>query len=115
MARDGYHLCECSKLSKSKELNVSLRDHKDVDYSPMLTSDVESEPEPVPRKPKNIRPSANGPSALRQHAIRHVGISKTFHTKTPTHSYPIRGYKRPSEAANTESSNTLPVETEQEL
>ena len=44
----------------------SLRGHKEVDYTSMLTSDLDSEPETVQRNPKKYRPSANGPSALRQ-------------------------------------------------
>ena len=79
----------------------------------MLTSDLDSEPETRHKKPKNQRPSVNGPSASKQHANRHTGISKTFQTKTPVHLYPIRGYKKPSDAPNNVSSNTLPVETDQ--
>ena len=45
---------------------LSLRGHKEVDYTPILTSDLDSEPEPAWKKPKKNRPSANGPSALRQ-------------------------------------------------
>ena len=40
----------------------SLRNHDDINYSPMLTSEVESEYEIPKKKPKNYRPSANGPS-----------------------------------------------------
>ena len=79
----------------------------------MLTSDLNSEPETGHKKPKKHRPSVNGPSSSKQHANRHTGISKTFQTKTPVHLYPIRGYKKPSDAPNYVSSNTLPVETDQ--
>ena len=36
----------------------SLRGHKEVDYTPMLTSDLDSEPETGKKKPKNYRPSS---------------------------------------------------------
>ena len=97
---------------KQWKLTVSLRGHKEVDYSPMLMSGLDSEPESGCKKPKNHQPSANGPSATRQRANRHTGISTTFQTKMPLHSYPIRGYKKPSNASNNIPSNALSVETD---
>ena len=95
----------------SNQQPSSLRGHKEVDNTSMLTSDLDSEPETVQRKPKKYRPSANGPSALRQQANKHSGASKSFQTKTPTHSYPIRGYKQPAKATNEAMDGPLPVET----
>ena len=77
----------------------------------MLTSDFDSEPETGQKKPKKFRPNANGPSALRQWANNHSGSSRRFQMKTPTHSYPIRGYKQPAKASNKATDSPLPVET----
>ena len=41
----GYSLWECSKPKKDTEHSVSLRGHKEGDYSLMLSSDLDSEPE----------------------------------------------------------------------
>ena len=51
-AQEGYSLCGCSKPRKDKELSVSLRGHKEVDYSPMLTTELDSEPKSGCKKPK---------------------------------------------------------------
>ena len=45
---------------------ISLRGHKSVDYTSMLTSDLDSEVETDKKKPKKYRPRASGPSTLRQ-------------------------------------------------
>ena len=49
----GYSLWEHSKPKKNPEHSVSLRVYKEVDYSLMLTSDLDSEPEYGHKKPKN--------------------------------------------------------------
>ena len=64
------------------------------------------------KKPKKYRPRASGPSTLRQLANKHSKLSKTDHTKTPTHSYPIRGYKQPAKAQTESPVSPLPVETD---
>ena len=51
---------------ENDEQPTSLRGHKGVDYTPMLTSDLDSEVETDRKKPKNYRPCASGPSTLRQ-------------------------------------------------
>ena len=53
-------------VNESDEQSLSLRGRKDVDYTSMLTSDLDSEPETDKKKPKKYRPCASGPSALRQ-------------------------------------------------
>ena len=78
-------------INESDEQSLSLRGRKDVDYTSMLTSDLDSEPETDKKKPKKYRPHASGPSALRQLANKHSKSSKTEQNKIPTHSYPIRG------------------------
>ena len=110
----GYSLHEHSKPAENPEHPLSLQGHKEVNYSLMLTSDLDSEPESGCRKPKKYQPSASGPSALRQWVNNHAGASKSFQTKTPIHSYLIRGYKQPSKISNAVSDNTLSVETDQD-
>ena len=39
-------------LGEIDQQPLSLRGHKEVDYTPMLTSDLDSEPEPVHKKAK---------------------------------------------------------------
>ena len=51
---------------ENDEQPTSLRGCKGVDYTPMLTSDLDSEVETDRKKPKNYRPRASGPSILRQ-------------------------------------------------
>ena len=80
---------------ENDEWPISLRGHKGVDYTSMLTSDLDSEVETDKKKPKKYRPHASGPSTLRQQGNKHSRLPKTDHTMTPTHSYPIRGYKQP--------------------
>ena len=46
------------KQENNITLGKSLRGHKEVDYTPMLTSDLDSEPETGKKKPKNYRPSS---------------------------------------------------------
>ena len=53
-------------LGETNQQPLSLRGHKEVDYTSVLTSDLNSEPETVQKKPKTYRPSGNRPSALRQ-------------------------------------------------
>ena len=53
---------------ENDEQPTSLRGRKGVDYTPMLTSDLDSEVETDRKKPKNYRPRASGPSTLRQRA-----------------------------------------------
>ena len=76
---------------ENDEWSKSLRGRKGVDYTPMLTSYLDSEVETDRKKPKNYRPRASGPSTLRQQANKHSKLPKTNHTTTPIHSYPIRG------------------------
>ena len=64
LVHEGYSLREHSKLKKDKELSVSLRGHKEIDYSPILTTGVDSEPKSGYKKPKNHWASASGPSAI---------------------------------------------------
>ena len=61
---------------------------------------------------KKYRPLASGLSTLRQLANKRLRLSKTDHTKTPTHSYPIRGYKQPAKASTETPGSPLPVETD---
>ena len=70
---------------ENDEQPISLRGHKGVDYTSMLTSDLDSEVDTDKKKPKKYRPRASGPSTLRQLANKHSRLSKTDHTKTPTH------------------------------
>ena len=97
---------------ENDELPTSLRGRKGVDYTPMLTSDLDSEVETDRKKPKNYRPRASGPSTLRQQANKHSRLSKTDHTTTLIHSYPIRGYKQPVKAPTETPGSPLPVETD---
>ena len=97
---------------ENDERPTSLRGHKGVDYTPMLTSDLDSEVETDRKKAKNYRPCASGPSTLRQRANKHSRLSKTDHTTTPIHLYPIRGYKQPVKASTETPGSPLPVETD---
>ena len=97
---------------ENDERPMSLRGCKGVDYTPMLTSDLDSEVETDRKKSKNYRPHASGPSTLRQQANKHSRLSKTDHTTTPIHSYPIRGYKQPVKAPTETPGSPLPVETD---
>ena len=87
------------KNTKHKDLNVYLREHKEINYSLMLLSDAESEHNAVVKKPKNMRLKPDGPSVMRQKANKLVEKAKPFHTKTPSHSYPIRRCANATEAA----------------
>ena len=98
-------------IEENNEHLISLRGRKSVDYTSMLTSDLDSEVEIAKKKPKKYRPRASGPSTLRQLANKHSKLSKTDHTKTPTHSYPIRGYKHVVKASTESPVSPLPVET----
>ena len=91
---------------------ISLRGLKSVDYTSILTSDLDSEVEIDKKKPKKYRPRVSGPSTLRQLANKHSKLFKTHHTKTPTHSYPIRGYKQPAKTSTESSVSPLPVGTD---
>ena len=93
--------------------SVSLRDCKDVVYTPMLTSDLDSEVDTDRKKTKKYRLCASGPSTLRQRANKCSKLSKTDHTTTPTHSYLIRGYNQPVKASIDTPGSPLPVETDQ--
>ena len=99
-------------IKENDQQPISLRGHKSVDYISMLTSDLDSEAEIAKKKPKKYRPRASGPSTLRQLANKRSKLSKTDHTKTPTHSYPIRGYKQPVKASTESPVSPLPVETD---
>ena len=99
-------------IEENDEQPISLRGRKSVDYTSMLTSDLDSEVEIDKKKPKKYRPPASGPSTLRQLANKHSKLSKTDHTKTPTHSYPIRGFKQPVKASTESPVSPLPVETD---
>ena len=99
-------------IEENNEQPISLRGRKSVDYTSMLTSDLDSEVEIDKKKPKKYRPRASGPSTLRQLANKHSKLSKTDHTKTPTHSYPIRGYKQLVKASTEPPVSPLPVETD---
>ena len=99
-------------IKENDEQPISLRGHKGVDYTSMLTSDLDSEVEIDKKKRKKYRPHASGPSTLRQLANKHSKLSKTDHTKTPTHSYLIRGYKQPIKASTESPVSPLPVETD---
>ena len=89
-------------IEENNEQPISLRGRKSVNYTSMLTSDIDSEVEIDKKKPGTkalhhrtvfeYRPRASGPSALRKLTNKHSKLSKTTHTKNPTHSYPIRGY-----------------------
>ena len=46
-------------IIESDEQSLSLRGHKDVNYTSMLTSDLDSEPEIDKKKPKKYRPRAS--------------------------------------------------------
>ena len=100
---------------ENDERPTSLRGHKGVDYTPILTSDLDSEVETDRKKPKNYRPCASGPSTLRQQANKHSRLSKTDHTTTPIHSYSIRGYKQPVKAPTETPGSPLPVETDRSV
>ena len=97
---------------ENDERPTSLRGHKGVDYTPMLTSDLDSEVETDRKKPKNYRPHASRPSTLRQRANKCSRLSKMDHTMTPIHLYPIRGYKQPVKAPTETPGSPLPVETD---
>ena len=77
----------------------------------MLLSDAESEHNAVVKKRKNMRLKPDGPSAMRQRANKLVKKANTFHTKTPSHLYPIRRCANATEAAKGVESDALPVET----
>ena len=98
-------------VNDSDEQSLSLRGRKDVNYTSMLTSDLDSEPEIDKKKPKKYRPRASGPSALRQLANKHSKSSKAEQNKILTHSYPIRGYNQPIKATIEISDSPLPVKT----
>ena len=100
---------------ENDEQPISFRGHKGVDYTSMLTSDLDSEVETDKKKPKKYRPRASGPSTLRQLTNKCSRLSKTDHTKTPTHSYPIRGYKQPVKASTETPGSPLPVETDRSV
>ena len=97
---------------ENDERPISLRGCKGVDYTSMLTSDLDSEVETDKKKPKKYRPCASGPSTLRQRATKRSKLPKTDHTTTPTHSYAIRGYKQPVKASTETPGSPLPVETD---
>ena len=99
-------------IKENNEQPISLRGHKGVDYTSMLTEDLDSEVEIDKKKPKKYRPHASGPSTLRQLANKCSKLSKTDHTKTPTHSYPIRGHKQPIKATTESPNSPLSVETD---
>ena len=86
-------------IEENDEQPISLTGRKGVDYTSMQTSDLDPEVEIDKKKPKKYRPHASGPSTLRQLANKCSKLSKTDHTKTPTHSYLIRGYKQPVKAS----------------
>ena len=115
VAQDPPNLENASALltnDESEEYAVSLRGRNDVDYTPMLTSDLDSEPDTDKKKPKKYRPRASGPSAQRQLANKCTKLSKTDLGMNPLHSYPIRGYKQLAKTATETTDIPLPVKTE---
>ena len=106
------NVTHADKSETTTDNPLSLRDHNEIDYTPILASDMESESETSRKKPKKYRPSASGPSAARQRAHKCSKSSKTPQTTLPQHSYPIRGYKLPNKPPNEAETNPLPVETD---
>ena len=68
---------DITHVDKSETDDTPLRDQNKIDYTLMLTSDVESESETSRKKPKKYRPSANGPSPAQQRAHKRSKSSKT--------------------------------------